>query len=156
MPITLFLAAPRILSEFHILAGGVGRTALEAMHAEIRRCLPLEAAAKHDIDLKSSYFFGDRWKDVHVGKAARCRTIFVNYAYVGSAGHTGRYCHFACRCGRIHSRPPNHGMNLPSVALSSIILEIFVRPRRLRIQGCADLPSLVTPRSGRCSSASLD
>ena len=44
--------------------------------------LLLEAAAKHGIDLKASYFVGDRWKDVHAGKAAGCRTIFVDYGYV--------------------------------------------------------------------------
>jgi D-glycero-D-manno-heptose 1,7-bisphosphate phosphatase len=83
------------------------RAAMEAMHAEIRKLMPideimiclhndadncscrkpkpgllLEAAAKHGIDLKSSYFVGDRWKDVHAGKAAGCRTIFVDYGYV--------------------------------------------------------------------------
>ncbi len=80
---------------------------MEAMHDEIRRLLPiddimiclhndadncacrkpkpgllLEAASKHGIDLGSSYFIGDRWKDVHAGKAAGCRTIFVDYGYV--------------------------------------------------------------------------
>ena len=77
------------------------------MHAEIRKLMPiddimvclhndadncacrkpkpgllLEAAKKHGIDLRSSYFVGDRWKDVHAGKAAGCRTIFVDYGYV--------------------------------------------------------------------------
>jgi len=83
------------------------QAAMEAMHAEIRKHMPiddimiclhndadkcscrkpkpgllLEAAARHGIDLKSSYFVGDRWKDVHAGKAAGCRTIFVDYGYV--------------------------------------------------------------------------
>ena len=83
------------------------REAMEAMHAEIRKQMPiddimiclhndadncacrkpkpgllLQAAAKHGIDLKSSYFVGDRWKDVHAGKAAGCHTIFVDYGYV--------------------------------------------------------------------------
>jgi D-glycero-D-manno-heptose 1,7-bisphosphate phosphatase len=80
---------------------------MEAMHAEIRKLMPiddimiclhndadncacrkpkpgllLQAAAKHGIDLQTSYFVGDRWKDVHAGKAAGCRTLFVDYGYV--------------------------------------------------------------------------
>jgi D-glycero-D-manno-heptose 1,7-bisphosphate phosphatase len=80
---------------------------MEAMHAEIRKLMPIDdimiclhndddncacrkpkpgllidAAAKHGIDLKSSYIIGDRWKDVNAGKAAGCRTIFVDYGYV--------------------------------------------------------------------------
>jgi histidinol-phosphate phosphatase family protein len=80
---------------------------MEAMHAEIRRLMPiddimiclhndadncgcrkpkpgllLEAAKRHGIYLQSSYFVGDRWKDVHAGKAAGCRTIFIDYGYV--------------------------------------------------------------------------
>jgi D-glycero-D-manno-heptose 1,7-bisphosphate phosphatase len=87
--------------------GITSKAAMEAMHAEIRKLMPiddvmiclhndadncacrkpkpgllLQAAAKHGIDLKSSYFVGDRWKDMHAGKAAGCRTIFVNYGYV--------------------------------------------------------------------------
>ncbi|HEY1980260.1 MAG TPA: HAD family hydrolase [Xanthobacteraceae bacterium] len=83
------------------------QASMEAMHAEIRKVMPiddimiclhndadncscrkpkpgllLEAAKKHGIDLQSSYFVGDRWKDVHAGKAAGCRTIFVDYGYV--------------------------------------------------------------------------
>ena len=79
---------------------------MAAMHAEIRKCMPiddimiclhndfdncacrkpkpgllLQAAAKHGIDLPSSYFVGDRWKDVRAGQAAGCRTIFVDYGY---------------------------------------------------------------------------
>ena len=126
--------APVTLREFHILPGAVeaarrlkdagfllvvatnqpdvrnGITPLatmEAMHAEIRRLMPiddimiclhndadacacrkpkpgllLDAAAKHGIDLASSFFVGDRWKDVHAGQAAGCATIFVDYGYV--------------------------------------------------------------------------
>ena len=79
---------------------------MEAMHAEIRRQLPiddvmvcfhtdedhcdcrkpkpgmiLEAAARHGIDLPASYIVGDRWRDVLAGQAAGCRTIFVDYDY---------------------------------------------------------------------------
>jgi D-glycero-D-manno-heptose 1,7-bisphosphate phosphatase len=82
------------------------QTVMEAMHDEIRKVMPiddiriclhndddncacrkpkpgllLDAASKHGIDLKTSYFVGDRWKDVHAGKAAGCRTLFVDYGY---------------------------------------------------------------------------
>jgi len=80
---------------------------MEAMHAEIRRAMPiddfmiclhtdadqcacrkpkpgllLEAAAKHGIDLAASIIVGDRWRDVLAGQAAGCRTIFVDWGYV--------------------------------------------------------------------------
>jgi D-glycero-D-manno-heptose 1,7-bisphosphate phosphatase len=83
------------------------KATMEAMHAEICRLMPIddimiclhndadgcacrkpkpglliEAAAKHGIDLPSSYFVGDRWKDVRAGQAAGCATIFVDYGYV--------------------------------------------------------------------------
>ena len=126
--------APTTLAEFRILPGAVeaarrlkdagfllvvvtnqpdvatGRTpkaTMEAMHAEIRRLMPiddfmiclhtdadrcscrkpkpgliLDAAAKHGIDLSSSTIVGDRWRDVLAGQAAGCRTIFVDYGYV--------------------------------------------------------------------------
>jgi D-glycero-D-manno-heptose 1,7-bisphosphate phosphatase len=125
--------APTTLAEFRILPGVVeaaqrlkhagfllvvvtnqpdvanGRTAkasMEAMHAEIRRLMPiddfmvclhvdadhcacrkpkpgliLEAAAKHGIELHSSTIVGDRWRDVLAGQTAGCRTIFVDYGY---------------------------------------------------------------------------
>ncbi|HUD87649.1 MAG TPA: HAD family hydrolase [Xanthobacteraceae bacterium] len=83
------------------------RSTVDAMHAEIRHKLPiddimicfhtdadrcacrkpkpgliLDAAAKHNIDLPSSYIVGDRWRDVLAGQAAGCATIFVDYGYV--------------------------------------------------------------------------
>jgi len=90
-----------------VATGRTPKATMEAMHTEIRRLMPiddimiclhndadnclcrkpkpgllLDATAKHGIDLQSSYFVGDRWKDVHAGKAAGCRTIFVDYGYV--------------------------------------------------------------------------
>jgi len=77
---------------------------VEAMHAELRRRLALddikicfhtdadncacrkpkpglilEAAAERDIDLKASYFVGDRWRDIEAGRAAGCHTILVDH-----------------------------------------------------------------------------
>ncbi len=83
------------------------KTTVEAMHAELRRCLPLddikvcfhndaddcvcrkpkpgmilEAAQKRDIDLRGSYLVGDRWRDILAGEAAGCFTIFIDYGSV--------------------------------------------------------------------------
>jgi D-glycero-D-manno-heptose 1,7-bisphosphate phosphatase len=89
-----------------VRTGLTPRPTMEAMHAEIRRQLPiddvmvcfhvdedhcacrkpepgmiLEAAARHGIDLPASYVVGDRWRDVLAGQAAGCRTIFVDHGY---------------------------------------------------------------------------
>jgi D-glycero-D-manno-heptose 1,7-bisphosphate phosphatase len=40
----------------------------------------LEAAKKWNIDLKSSFLIGDRWKDIVAGKKAGCVTILVGYS----------------------------------------------------------------------------
>jgi D-glycero-D-manno-heptose 1,7-bisphosphate phosphatase len=87
-------------------SGLTPRATVEAMHDEVRRRLPvddiavcyhvddddctcrkprpgmiLEAAEKHGIDLAASWLVGDRWRDVQAGRAAGCRTIFVDYGY---------------------------------------------------------------------------
>ena len=41
----------------------------------------VEAAAEWGIDLDRSYMVGDRWSDVEAGRAAGCRTIFIDYQY---------------------------------------------------------------------------
>jgi D-glycero-D-manno-heptose 1,7-bisphosphate phosphatase len=89
-----------------VATGRTPKATMEAMHAEIRKLMPvddimiclhvdadhcacrkpkpgliLEAAAKHGIELPSSYLVGDRWRDVLAGQAAGCRTIFVDYGY---------------------------------------------------------------------------
>jgi len=88
------------------------RPTVEAMHAEIRRQLPIDdivvcfhadadkcscrkpkpgmifdAAARHGIDLASSYLVGDRWRDVHAGRSAGCRTIFIDNGYPQDQPH---------------------------------------------------------------------
>lgn len=40
-----------------------------------------EAARDWSIDLDRSFMVGDRWRDVSAGKAAGCRTIFVDCGY---------------------------------------------------------------------------
>lgn len=89
-----------------VATGLTSRAECEAMHADIRRRLPiddivacfhvdanncacrkpkpgmiLEAAARHGIDLAASYMVGDRWRDVRAGQAAGCFTIFIDYGY---------------------------------------------------------------------------
>ena len=43
--------------------------------------LLLQAAADFDLDLRSSWMVGDRWRDIAAGRAAGCHTIFIDYAY---------------------------------------------------------------------------
>ena len=40
-----------------------------------------EAQKKYDIDLKKSYFIGDRWRDIGAGNRAKCKTIFIDRKY---------------------------------------------------------------------------
>ncbi len=39
------------------------------------------AAAAHGIDLGASWMVGDRWRDIEAGRAAGCRTAFVQAHY---------------------------------------------------------------------------
>jgi len=41
----------------------------------------LKAAKEYNIDLKSSYMIGDRWKDIAAGETAGCKTIYIDYKY---------------------------------------------------------------------------
>ena len=43
--------------------------------------LLLAAARDFDIDLRCSIMVGDRWRDVAAGRAAGCRTVFVDHGY---------------------------------------------------------------------------
>ena len=89
-----------------VAAGRVPRAVVEAMHDQlrdkvgvddIRACYCLEADDNHcykprpgmltdaagdlDIDLARSFMVGDRWRDVGAGKAAGCRTYFIDCGY---------------------------------------------------------------------------
>ncbi|PYK99877.1 MAG: HAD family hydrolase [Verrucomicrobia bacterium] len=89
-----------------VAAGVVRREVLARIHQKLRALLPiddikvcchvdeddcacrkprpgmlLEAAREWSIDLEHSFMVGDRWRDVSAGKAAGCKTIFVDYGY---------------------------------------------------------------------------
>jgi D-glycero-D-manno-heptose 1,7-bisphosphate phosphatase len=56
----------------------------DAAKCECRKPSPgglLEAAARHEVDLKSSYIVGDRWRDVEAGQRAGCTSFFIDYGY---------------------------------------------------------------------------
>lgn len=40
-----------------------------------------EAARKWNVDLQSTFFVGDQWKDTDAGKQAGCKTIIIDYPY---------------------------------------------------------------------------
>ena len=40
-----------------------------------------KAQKKYNLNLKNSYFIGDRWRDVDAGIRAGCISIFLNYNY---------------------------------------------------------------------------
>lgn len=86
--------------------GLVAPAVVEAMHERLRALLPLdaiktcchaqsagcacrkprpgmllEAAAELGIDLAASVMVGDRWSDIAAGRAAGCRTVFVDHGY---------------------------------------------------------------------------
>lgn len=41
----------------------------------------IDAAQKWDIDLEQSFMVGDRWRDIDAGRAAGCKTLFIDYGY---------------------------------------------------------------------------
>jgi D-glycero-D-manno-heptose 1,7-bisphosphate phosphatase len=49
-----------------------------------RKPLPgllLEGRARYGIDLGQSFMVGDRWRDIDAGRAAGCRTVFLDRNY---------------------------------------------------------------------------
>ena len=55
-----------------------------------RKPLPgmvLHAAQTLDIDVRESFFIGDRWRDMDCGYAAGCRTVFIDRGYSGTLRH---------------------------------------------------------------------
>ncbi len=41
----------------------------------------VDAQKKYNIDLKLSFFIGDRWRDIDAGKEIGCKTIFIDRMY---------------------------------------------------------------------------
>jgi D-glycero-D-manno-heptose 1,7-bisphosphate phosphatase len=89
-----------------VTTGRTPRSEVDAMHAEIRRRMPIDdvrvcfhvdsdncncrkpkpgmlidSAADWQIDLHASYLVGDRWRDIEAGRAAGCSTIFIDCGY---------------------------------------------------------------------------
>jgi D-glycero-D-manno-heptose 1,7-bisphosphate phosphatase len=89
-----------------VARGAQKAAAVEAMNARILRELPVQdvltcyhddadgcdcrkpkpgllrrAARDRDIDLKTSYMVGDRWRDVEAGRAAGCTSILIERPY---------------------------------------------------------------------------
>jgi D-glycero-D-manno-heptose 1,7-bisphosphate phosphatase len=89
-----------------VSSGRTERNAVEAMHAQMRKSLPLddikvcyhrdedrcscrkpkpglinEAAQQHGVDVKSSFLVGDRWRDIEAGRQAGCTTILIDTGY---------------------------------------------------------------------------
>ena len=75
----------------------------------------LAAAEALEIDLAQSWMIGDRWRDVECGRAAGCRTIFIDYGYreklVAPPTHTVRDFAAAARTilDSARDRTPNRG-----------------------------------------------
>lgn len=86
--------------------GLVERSVVEEMHRELCNAMPIDAievcyhtnaddcdcrkpkpgmllraAARMDIDCSRSVMVGDRWSDVEAGKAAGCKSIFIDLGY---------------------------------------------------------------------------
>jgi D-glycero-D-manno-heptose 1,7-bisphosphate phosphatase len=41
----------------------------------------LKAAFEYQVDIKTSFMIGDRWRDIEAGKNAGCKTVFIDYDY---------------------------------------------------------------------------
>jgi D-sedoheptulose 7-phosphate isomerase len=47
--------------------------------------LVMHAAERYGIDLRHSYFAGDRWRDMDAGASAGCKTILIDHGYAEQA-----------------------------------------------------------------------
>jgi len=58
-----------------------GRSESECDCRKPKPGLLIRAAHDLGIDLAQSWMVGDRWRDVDCGKAAGCRTVFIDWNY---------------------------------------------------------------------------
>lgn len=61
---------------------------------DCRKPLPgmlFQSAQDWQIDLEKSFIIGDRWRDVDIGYAAGCKTIFIDYQYDESLNYQPDY-----------------------------------------------------------------
>jgi len=113
------IGLPRIVvtNQPDVSRGTQSRDAVEAIHAYLTRHLDLtdiftcwhddgdacsyrkpksglllEAAQKHDLDLRHSFLVGDRWRDIGAGKAAGCTTFLIEETYSQAEKCDPDYC----------------------------------------------------------------
>lgn len=97
-----------VTNQPNVATGKQSREDVETMHARIRAAFPvddikvcyhvdadrctcrkpkpgmlLEAATEWQLDLSQCFMVGDRWRDVHAGNAAGCKTILIQTDYNG-------------------------------------------------------------------------
>ncbi len=102
----LGLALIVVTNQPDVARGTQSAAAVEAIHQRLRRELPvddfltcfhddldgcacrkpkpgliLEGAARHGADPARSFLVGDRWRDIDAGKAAGCRTVWIDRGY---------------------------------------------------------------------------
>lgn len=95
-----------VTNQPEIARGTLARQTVEAIHDHLRELLPIDefrtcahddpdgcdcrkpawgmlraAAEKWGIDFGRSYMVGDRWRDLAAGRAAGCRTVFIDHGY---------------------------------------------------------------------------
>ncbi len=111
LELPLFKAADFIIivvtNQPDLAAGLLSQTTLDEMHRRLLAALPideivvcpcqeadpectcykprpgmlLETATRWQIDLGRSFMVGDRWRDIGAGRAAGCRTVFLDRGY---------------------------------------------------------------------------
>jgi D-glycero-D-manno-heptose 1,7-bisphosphate phosphatase len=95
-----------VTNQPEVARGSISRSSVEAIHASLGSALPiddvftcyhddsencacrkprpgllLEAAARHDLHLASSYLVGDRWRDIDAAHAAGCVAVLIDHGY---------------------------------------------------------------------------
>jgi D-glycero-D-manno-heptose 1,7-bisphosphate phosphatase len=99
-----------ITNQPDVARGRVSREVVQAINASLLAALPLEdilvcyhddadgcrcrkpqpgllieASLRFGIHVASSFMVGDRWRDIEAGRAAGCRTVFIDCAYAEPA-----------------------------------------------------------------------